>query len=245
MTRRAVLAAAVRAELVKATSTRPVVACLAVTVVAAVAISALAARARPSGTADAAHAASGTLVLPWAVTGFVAFGVLLVSGEYTSGLIRVSLVAVPRRAVLAAAELAAAVLLAGAAALVEVPASALVAQLLTAGEAGVAGGGAPVSLPALAGAAAYLTLAAVVAAGVTLVLRSQPAALGVLLPWFGVASPLLAAAGGLVRYLPDQAGLRLADATSVAQAGPPLAVLLVWTAATAVAGAAALRYRDA
>ncbi|MER6158629.1 ABC transporter permease [Streptomyces sp. NPDC001868] len=186
----------------------------------------------------------------------VVFAVLLVSGEHsgghsggTSGMIRTSLVAVPRRGLLYGAKLTVGGGLALAVSLLTVPVAFLASERAL-GPIGV-----PLDSPgvpwALVGAVVQLTLVTLFSAGVAVVLRSPAMSLGVLIPFHFVLPTLMLNIPGLRRiayHLPTQAGAQLMEVTeqggSTLSAGAGLTVLVAWTGAATVAGYVALRTRD-
>lgn len=180
---------------------------------------------------------------------FVVFAVLVFSSEYTSGMIRSSLWAVPGRGLfyLCKVGVTGAILLgAGAVAAVASFAAAQVALGPHGSSFGAAG-----AAQALFGAVAYVTLLGVFSVAVAAILRSTALTLGILMPLFFVVSPALAAIPGtepVARFLPDQAGMR---AMSVHLAPGDLTpaqgvlVLSAWALAAVVAGSGLVRYRDA
>jgi ABC-2 type transport system permease protein len=180
----------------------------------------------------------------------VAFGVLLICGEYGSGTIRASLAAVPRRGLLYTGKIAAGAAVAFAFSCVTVIATFLATQLalgpygvaLTHGDA----------LRAVLGAPLYLTLMCLLAFGVGTMLRGTALSLTVLFAFIFVLSPAANRISGLrevARYLPDHAGSQVM--TVGAQADPVfgpwagLLVLLGWTAAVLAGGYFVLHRRDA
>jgi hypothetical protein len=186
---------------------------------------------------------------------FVIFAVLAVGGEYASGTIRASLLAIPRRGRFYAAKVLATALPVGAVALVLVPVAFFTAQTAL-GPYGVSPGepGVP---RLLVGSWLYVVLLTLFALGVTAMLRAPARALGLLLPVFLLGSQGLGnvpGVGAVTQYLPDQAG-----AVILHMAGPPedlrfdrdfgpwtgLGILALWTAAALFGGCQVLRRRDA
>ncbi|MFE9253904.1 ABC transporter permease subunit [Streptomyces sp. NPDC006879] len=179
----------------------------------------------------------------------IVFGVLAVSGEYSSGLISTSLQAVPRRGLLLGCKAAV------------VGGAALVTGLVTSftsyavGQAALGPHGTSLAEPgvlrAVFGAGLYMALLAVFAMGAATVLRSSLLALGLLMPFFFLVSPLLGSlpkTKAVAQYLPDAAGMRIAQVEELPGALGPwsgLGVLVLWTAAALVGGVVALRSRDA
>ncbi len=187
--------------------------------------------------------------------------VLIISGEYSTGLIGLTLAAVPRRtSVLAAkaAVLTGLVLVTGSLA---VAGSLLAGRLILPGHGFTTGHGfAALSLAdgpvlrAATGSVLYLALIALLSLGVATVVRDSAAAIGVALGLIYLF-PVVAAALGAhwQRYLqqagPMSAGLDIQATTGLHSlplspwAG--LGVLAAWAAAALLSGALLLRWRDA
>jgi ABC-2 type transport system permease protein len=179
----------------------------------------------------------------------IAFGVLVVANEYRSGMIRLSLLAVPRRGRLYAAKMTVAGL---AVAIFAIPGS-VVTYAVTQVALGPYGASihAPGVTRALAGAAAYLVLMGLFAAGLAVMTRSTVAPLAILIPLVLVGSHLLTLIGAtkaMARYFPDQAGMQMlathVDAGSLSPAAG-FAVLLAWVATALTGGYLLHRLRDA
>jgi ABC-type transport system involved in multi-copper enzyme maturation permease subunit len=192
---------------------------------------------------------AGSVGVQYGQLALVAFAVLLVCGEYSSGTIRASLTAVPRRGLFYAGKLAAA---ASAAFLPAVIASfaGFLATQAALGRHGVSlGHGA--ALRATVGTVLYLLLICLFAMGLATLLRSSVLALSILFSVLLVVSP---AANGIpalrpvARYLPDHAGTLVmkvgAEADSSLGPWAGLLVLAAWTAAAVAGGYVALRVRD-
>ncbi|MFE2941456.1 ABC transporter permease [Streptomyces sp. NPDC059255] len=166
----------------------------------------------------------------------IVFGVLIVSSEYTSGMMRVSLLAVPRRGRLYAAKMAVTAVSAAAVAIPVTVISYLVTQCAL-GPYGtsIEAGGVP---RALAGAVVYLTLMTLFAAGIAAMARGAVVPLAVLLPTVLAGSQILSVVGAtkeVARYFPDRAG------THLLTIGSPdgyigAVVLLVWTVVALILG---------
>jgi ABC-2 type transport system permease protein len=177
-----------------------------------------------------------------------ALGVLVVTGEYSTGLIRATFTAVPRRLPVLWAKAGVAAVATFVAALLAASTAFLTAQAI------LSGTGAPISLTtpgvtrAVVGSALYLAVTGVLAVAFGTLLRS---AIGAMAAVFGLlfVTPLL---GLLVPridpYLPSNAG------AAVMQTGPPdgglppwvgLGVFALYAAAALAAAAAALVRRDA
>lgn len=185
----------------------------------------------------------------------VAFGVFAAGGEYSSGTVRPSLLAVPRRGRFYATKVLATGALALGTAVV-----AVLATLLTSragmGRYAVGLSDGPMR-DATVGACLYLVLISLFALGVTMMVRSSAIALGVLMPVLFLGSQGLANApvvGTVLQYLPDQAG-----ATILHLGGSPdspdyardfggwtgLAILAAWTALALLGGYRSIVRRDA
>ncbi|WP_046494494.1 ABC transporter permease subunit [Streptomyces odonnellii] len=184
----------------------------------------------------------------------VVFGVLVVGSEYSSGMIRTSLAAVPRRGTFLFSK----VLVAGALALVVGLVTGFVSFFL--GQALLGDHsttiGAPNVLRAVIGSGLYMALIALFSMGVATMLRSSMLSLGILMPFFFLVSQILSAvpvAKEVAHYFPDRAGSRimqvLPDAMNSEEApyGPwgGLGIMVLWVAAALVGGFLVLRKRDA
>lgn len=187
-------------------------------------------------------------------------GVLTIGNEYSTGMIRVTLAAMPRRFAFLAAKAA---VLAGPAlvtAAIAVAGSALAGRLILPGRGFTAAHGYPslaggADLRAAAGTAVYLALIALLALGVGVIVRDSAAAVGVILGLLylfpivaGVVSdPVLAR--HLQQIGPMTAGLAV-EATTGLREMPltpwqGLGVLAAWTAGALAVAAVTLRLRDA
>jgi ABC-2 type transport system permease protein len=185
----------------------------------------------------------------------VVFGVFAMGGEYSSGTVRPSLLAMPRRGRFYASKIIATALVALATAVVAVTLTYLAAR------AGLGDYkqdlGDRDMLAGFVGATLYLALMPLFAMGVATMVRSSAIALGVLMPVLFLGSQGLGnapKAGVVLQFLPDQAG-----ATILHIAGRPdsadysrdfgpwtgLAILAVWTALSLLGGYLVLRRRDA
>lgn len=175
-----------------------------------------------------------------------AFGATALSSEFRNGALRTSLTAVPNRARLYLSKMAV------------VGGLALLAGQL-AGFATFLGGrafmgtnsldlGSPGTYRAIFGCGMYLTLMALLAAGLTAVLRSATVTLSLLIPFVVMVSFVLGAASdGVARYLPDRAGqamMRLDPSTGLAPS-TGLGVLALWALVAVAAGWLSVRHRDA
>ncbi|MFI1733065.1 ABC transporter permease [Streptomyces acidicola] len=182
----------------------------------------------------------------------IVFGVLVVSNEYSTGMIRTSLAAVPQRGTLLFSKITVATVLAFAVGL----ATSFVAFLLGQSMLGEhrTSLDAPGVLRAVVGGGLYMTLIAVFSMGVAAMLRSPMPALGVLMPFFFLVSNILSnvsATKKVARYLPDQAGSKIMQVVPRAGEAAPygpwggLGIMVLWVLAALVGGYVLLRRRDA
>jgi len=239
---------------------------LAATVALTVAVSAAATAAVrcPSGTAcpvDTTKLSLTGIELGQALVAILA--VLAISGEYSTGMIRTTLTAMPRRSAVLGAKaliLAGLVLAAGA---IAVGGSLLAGRVLLPGHGFTAARGFPAlslahgpTLRAAAGSVLYLALIALLSLGVATAVRDSAAAIGTvlgLLYLFPIIATALARNEHWHRHLeqigPMTAGLSIQATTGLR--GLPispwagLGVLAAWAAAALLAGGLLLRLRDA
>ncbi|KOU42417.1 ABC transporter permease [Streptomyces sp. WM6378] len=184
----------------------------------------------------------------------VVFGVLVVGTEYSSGMIRSSLAAVPRRGTFLFAKLAVATLLALIVGMATSFLSFFLGQALlgphrtTIGE--------PNVLRAVVGAGLYMALIALFSMGVATMLRSSMLSLGILMPFFFLISQILSAVPGaknVARYFPDRAGSQIMQVVPDAMNSDPapygpwggLGIMVLWVIAALAGGYLVLRKRDA
>ncbi|KPI16456.1 hypothetical protein OK074_8432 [Actinobacteria bacterium OK074] len=180
----------------------------------------------------------------------IAFGVMVIGSEYSTGAIRNSLAAVPRRGLFYVSKVS----VATGAALVVGMATSFVTFF--AGQA-VLGShsttiGAHNVLRATLGAGLYMTLMAVFSMGVATMLRSSMLSMGILMPFFFLVTQILSSVPGakkVAHYLPDQAGLAMARVVPNSDvpygAGGGFLIMLAWVAAALLGGYLVLRGRDA
>jgi ABC-2 type transport system permease protein len=188
--------------------------------------------------------------------------VLTISNEYSSGMIRTTLAAMPNRPAVLAAKailLAALVLAAGA---VAVFGSVLAGHLILPGHGFTAVRGFhPVwlsygpTLRAACGSVLYLGLIALMSLGVAVIVRDSAVSIGVVLALLYLFPIILAFVGNthwqhrLERWTPMIAGLAIQATTGLRSLTISpwggLGVLGIWAAAALVLGALALRLRDA
>jgi ABC-2 type transport system permease protein len=190
------------------------------------------------------------------------FAVIVVGGEYGTGMIQTTLAAVPRRGLLLASKatvVAGPVLAAGTLAILG---SLLAARLLLPGGAIVGGRGlVPVSLAdgttlrAATGSVLYLGLVAMLSLGVAVVVRDSAVAVGLvlgLLYLFPVLVHVISDSSWrrhIEQFAPSTAGLNVQATTDLHQltTGPwaGLGVLALWSCAALVAAYVVLTARDA
>jgi hypothetical protein len=180
----------------------------------------------------------------------IAFGVLVVSGEYSTGMIRSSLAAVPQRRTFLWCKLAVATALVLVVGMATSFASFFLGQALL-GDHGTTIGE-PDVLRAVIGGGLYMTLMGLFAMGITFVLRSPLLAFAILMPFFFLISGILntvSATEKFARYLPDQAGARIMSvvADDSLPYGPwgGLGIMFAWVVAALIAGAIVRETRDA
>jgi ABC-2 type transport system permease protein len=186
----------------------------------------------------------------FAHVGVIAFAVLAVGNEYSTGSIRTSLAAVPRRGLFYGAKLATGAVLALAAGVVASAGTFFASQRLLAVN-GVTFGDAG-TVRAVTAGALYFPVLALMCMGITTMVRSLPLSMGLQVPFFFLLSPVLAEIPllrDLAWYLPDRAGqyalgTRL-DAAAPYSPATGMLIMLAWAAVTASGGWLALRSRDA
>ncbi|GGJ36035.1 ABC transporter permease [Streptomyces brasiliensis] len=182
----------------------------------------------------------------------IVFGVLVVSNEYSTGMIRTSLAAVPRRATFLFSKIAVATGLALAVGMATSFAAFFLGQAMLGshraqiGDEGV--------LRAVIGGGLYMTLIAMFSMGVAAMLRSPMLSLGILMPFFFLISNILGnvdATKKIGQYLPDQAGSRIMRVVPRLDDGTPygpwggLGIMALWVIAAMAGGYLVLKKRDA
>lgn len=182
----------------------------------------------------------------------IVFGVLVVSNEYSTGMIRASLAAVPRRGTFLFSKLAVATALALVVGMATGFAAFFLGQAMLGehkahiGDDGV--------LRAVIGGGLYMTLIALFSMGVAVMLRSPMLSLGILMPFFFLISNILGnvdATKKVGRFLPDQAGSRIMQVVPPLDDDTPygpwggLGIMALWVAAAVAGGYVLLRRRDA
>ncbi|MGW2821281.1 ABC transporter permease [Streptomyces sp. NPDC001443] len=176
----------------------------------------------------------------------ISFGATAVSSEFHGGALRLSLAAVPHRGRWFAAKATAVALPVLVVGLV----TALAALLAARARLGDAGNALTTGeqVRGVVGCGVYLTLMALLAVGLTALLRSGVGALSLLIPFILVVSFVIGeTAGGVTDFLPDHAGQVALHRTWDGSLGPwtGLAVTALWAAAALLAGAWRLCRRDA
>ncbi|MEU3060735.1 ABC transporter permease subunit [Streptomyces subrutilus] len=184
----------------------------------------------------------------------IVFGVLVVGTEYSSGMIRTSLAAVPRRGSFLFGKLLVATSLALVVGLVTSFLSFFLGQAIL-GDRSI-GIGEDNVLRAVIGAGLYMAMIALFSMGVASILRSSILALGILMPFFFLVSNILGAVDAtrkVAQYFPDQAGSKIMQVVPGAMDsgstpyGPwgGFGIMLLWVAASVIGGYVVLRKRDA
>jgi ABC-2 type transport system permease protein len=189
--------------------------------------------------------------------------VLIITGEYSTGMIRATFTAMPRRVAVLAAK---AVVLTGlvlAASIAAVGGSLIAGRfILAANGLTTAHGFALVSLGhgptvrAAVGSVLYLALVGLLSLGLATIVRDSAAATGAVLGLLYIAPIVALFLGGnpvwqhrVERYSPVNAGLTIEDTTGLHHlpVGPwgGIAVLAIWAAASLVVAGVQLRLRDA
>lgn len=182
----------------------------------------------------------------------IVFGVLVVSNEYSTGMIRVSLAAVPQRGTFLFGKVAVAAALALAVGMVTSFAAFFLGQAMLGSHRAAIGD--PGVLRAVIGGGLYMALIAVFSMGVAAMLRSPMLSLGILMPFFFLISNILGnveATRKVGRFLPDQAGSRIMQVVPRVGDDTPygpwagLGIMALWVIAALAGGYVLLRRRDA
>jgi ABC-2 type transport system permease protein len=237
---------------------------LAAIIVLTVAVSTAAAAAVtcPSGgcRVDPAKLSLTGIDLGQAVVAILA--VVAISSEYSTGMIRTTITAMPRRTTALAAKAAIVTGLVLAAGTIAVLGSLLAGRLILSGHGFTPAhsypplslGDGPV-LRAAAGSVLYLALIALLSLGIATIIRDSGAAIGTVLGLLYLSSIIAAVVNsphwhnGIERYAPMNAGLAIQATTGLRRlpispwAG--LGVLAAWAAAALLTGGLLLRLRDA
>lgn len=182
----------------------------------------------------------------------IVFGVLVVSNEYSSGMIRTSLAAVPQRGTFLFSKLAVATGLALLVGMATSFAAFFLGQAMLGPHRAVIGD--PGVLRAVLGGGLYMTLIAVFSMGVATMLRSPMLSLGILMPFFFLISNILgnvSATKKIGRFLPDQAGSKIMQVVTPPDDTTPygpwggLGIMALWVLAALLGGYVLLKRRDA
>ncbi|MFD3805088.1 ABC transporter permease [Streptomyces sp. NPDC058619] len=184
----------------------------------------------------------------------IVFGVLVVGSEYSSGMIRTSLAAVPRRASFFFGKLTVATALALIVGLATSFLSFFLGQAIL-GERSI-GLGEDNVLRAVIGAGLYMAMIALFSMGTAALLRSSVLAICILIPFFLLISNILGgveATRKVARFFPDQAGAKIMQVVPGAMDsgttpyGPwgGFGIMALWTAAVVLGGYLVLKKRDA
>ncbi|WP_330344445.1 ABC transporter permease [Streptomyces longwoodensis] len=182
----------------------------------------------------------------------IVFGVLVVSNEYSTGMIRTSLAAVPQRASFLLSKIAVATGLALLVSLATSFAAFFLGQAMLGSHRAQIGD--PGVLRAVIGGGLYMTLIAVFSMGVATMLRSPMLSLGILMPFFFLISNILgnvSATKKVGRYLPDQAGSKIMQVVTPLDDDTPygpwggLGIMALWVLAALLGGLLLLKKRDA
>ncbi|MDJ0341511.1 ABC transporter permease [Streptomyces sp. H10-C2] len=182
----------------------------------------------------------------------IVFGVLVVTSEYSTGMIRASLAAVPQRGLFFFAKM---VITTGLAFIVGMATSFIcffVGQALLGDHSTTIDS--PGVLRAVFGAGIYMTMMVLFSAGVSMMFRSPMLSLGILMPFFFLISIILGNAPVVKKfgkYLPDQAGQKIMQVVQPANNDAPygpwagLGIMAVWVVAALLGGYLVLKRRDA
>ncbi|MEU8772946.1 ABC transporter permease subunit [Streptomyces sp. NPDC048606] len=184
----------------------------------------------------------------------IVFGVLVVSTEYSTGMIRTSLAAVPGRAGFLFGKLTVATALALIVGLATSFLSFFMGQAVL-GDHSI-GIGEENVLRAVVGAGVYMALLALFSMGVAAMLRSSVAAISILIPFFLIITNVLnlfAATREYGQYLPSAAGSKIMQVVPNAMGseetpyGPwgGLGIMALWVLAAVLGGYLVLKKRDA
>ncbi|BCL23063.1 ABC transporter permease [Streptomyces tuirus] len=182
----------------------------------------------------------------------IVFGVLVVSNEYSTGMIRTSLAAVPQRGAFLFSKIAVAGGLALLVGLVTSFAAFFLGQAMLGSHRAEIGD--PGVLRAVLGGGLYMALIAMFSMGVAAMLRSPMLSLGILMPFFFLISNILGnvdATKKVGRFLPDQAGSKIMQVVPPIDDDTPygpwggLGIMGLWVLAALIGGYVLLKKRDA
>ncbi|MCX5331310.1 MULTISPECIES: ABC transporter permease subunit [unclassified Streptomyces] len=182
----------------------------------------------------------------------IVFGVLVVSNEYSTGMIRTSLAAVPQRGTFLFSKIAVAAGLCLFVGLVTSFVTFFLGQAMLGSHRAEIGD--PGVLRAVIGGGLYMTLIAVFSMGVATMLRSPMLSLGILMPFFFLISNILgnvSATKKIGQYLPDQAGSKIMQVVTPIDDDTPygpwggFGIMVLWVVAAVAGGYVLLKKRDA
>ncbi|MFD7814184.1 ABC transporter permease [Streptomyces sp. NPDC059785] len=182
----------------------------------------------------------------------IVFGVLVVSNEYSTGMVRTSLAAVPQRGTFLFGKIAVATALALVVGMITSFLAFFLGQAMLGGHRASIGD--PGVLRAVIGGGLYMTLIAVFSMGVATMLRSPMLSLGILMPFFFLISAILgnvSATKKIGQYLPDQAGSKVMQVVPPLDGDTPygpwggLGIMVLWAVAALIGGYVLLKRRDA
>lgn len=190
----------------------------------------------------------GLSLVPLGMIILVVVGVLAVTGEYSSGTIKSSLLAVPDRTKFYLAKLGLFALVTAVLSAVAIVVGFFIVQAF------IGHSAAPLNAATighLAGAVLYTVLLVLFSMGLATVLRSSAATLTTLVPLFFMVSTMLNSipkVSAVAQFLPDIAGgnvLQRTHGDGMLNAWSGLAVLAAWTVAATLAGHMVVSRRDA
>ncbi|MEV7144500.1 MULTISPECIES: ABC transporter permease [Streptomyces] len=182
----------------------------------------------------------------------IVFGVLVVSNEYSTGMIRTSLSAVPQRGTFLFSKMAVATVLAFLVGIVTSFVAFFLGQAMLGSHKAAIGD--PGVLRAVIGGGLYMTLIAVFSMGVATMLRSPMLSLGILMPFFFLISAVLgnvSATKKIGQFLPDQAGSKIMQVVTPLDDDVPygpwggLGIMVLWVVVAVIGGYVLLKRRDA
>lgn len=249
----------VRSELIKLRSLRSSYVAIVCTVLSIIGIGAFAAfgatiqDAPPGGEAPVDVTGGALTGVNLAVYLVAVLGVLAVTGEYSTGTIKASLAAVPKRSTLVWGKALAVGSITLVVTLVSTVSAFFAAKAVLSTDDTSISLAEPGVLRAVAGAALYLTAASLFAGGLAWLLRSTAGALATL---FGILEVLPVTAyllpghirDAVLPYLPDSVGMAIMQTTPSPAQLPPwtgFGVFAAYTAVILLAATLLLRHRDA
>ncbi len=179
-------------------------------------------------------------------------GVLLISGEYSTGMIRASLTSVPRRLPVLWAKMAVFAVITAGTAVISTFAAFFIGQALLSAQHINVGIGAPGALRQVLGAALFLVVTGIIGMALGAILRNTAAGISTLVAVFFVLPPLVGLlptdwSDNVSPYLPGNAGAALWEHGDTVQLGPwtGFGVMCLWAVAAVIGAAFVLRSRDA